>query len=194
MSNVFPRSCKGQLPTVSRGEGAYLYDQDGKAYLDGSGGAAVSCLGHGDAHVTEAIKAQLDNVAFAHTGFLTSDPAETLATRLAAAAPGDLSRVYIVSGGSEAMEAALKLARQYYLEIGQPERRHIIARKPARPTAGNNGATRPDHVDHCLVSTASDASTHLDIVVPCQPGTKYMRGALLNFADHGYDWRTNGHK
>ncbi len=165
MSNVFPRSCQGQLPTVSRGDGAYLYDQAGKAYLDGSGGAAVSCLGHGDAHVTQAIKAQLDTVAFAHTGFLTSDPAETLAARLADAAPGDLSRVYFVSGGSEAMEAALKLARQYFLEIGQPDRRHIIARKQsyhgntlgALATGGNAWRREPyapllidiTHVDPC---------------------------------------------
>ncbi len=181
MSNVFPRSCKGQLPTVSRGEGAYLYDQNGKAYLDGSGGAAVSCLGHGDAHVTEAIKAQLDSVAFAHTGFLTSDPAETLATRLAAAAPGDLSRVYFVSGGSEAMEAALKLARQYYLEIGQPERRHIIARKQsyhgntlgALATGGNAWRREPyapllidiTHVDPCYAYRGQDeAETAEDYV------------------------------
>jgi adenosylmethionine-8-amino-7-oxononanoate aminotransferase len=129
MSNVFPRHCKTLPPRVVRGEGAYLYDAQGKAYLDGSGGAAVSCLGHGDAKVTAAIKAQLDQVAFAHTGFFTSQPAEALAGRLAALAPGDLDRVYFVSGGSEAMEAALKLARQYYLEIGQPDRRHIIARR-----------------------------------------------------------------
>ena len=129
MSHVFPRHCHADLPTVSHGAGAYLYDTSGKAYLDGSGGAAVSCLGHGDAHVTAAIKAQLDRVAFAHTGFLTSDPAETLADRLVELAPEGLERVYLVSGGSEAMEAALKLARQYFLEIGQHERSRIIARK-----------------------------------------------------------------
>ena len=86
MSHVFHRDSRTNPPTVSRGEGAYLYDESGKAYLDGSGGAAVSCLGHGDAHVTDAIKAQLDRIAFAHTGFLTSEPAETLADRLAAVA------------------------------------------------------------------------------------------------------------
>ena len=129
MGHVFPRHCKSTLPTVARVEGVYLYDQSGKAYFDGSGGAAVSCLGHGDAQVTKAIKDQLDQVAFAHTGFFTSSPAEALADRLIDLAPGDLDRVYFVSGGSEAMEAALKLARQYFLEIGQPERRHIIARR-----------------------------------------------------------------
>ncbi len=129
MSNVFPRTANAAPPMVARGEGVYLYDRDGKAYLDGSGGAAVSCLGHGDAHVRAAIHRQIDTVAFAHTGFFTSDPAEGLAARLAALAPGDLSRVYFVSGGSEAMEAALKLARQYFIEIGQPERCRIIARR-----------------------------------------------------------------
>ena len=103
-----------------RGEGCYLYDASGKQYLDGSGGAAVSCLGHGDRTIIDAIKAQLDTLAYAHTGFFTSEPAETLADLLIEHAPGDLDRVYLVSGGSEAMEAALKLARQYFVEIGQP--------------------------------------------------------------------------
>ncbi|ALG91346.1 MULTISPECIES: aspartate aminotransferase family protein [Actibacterium] len=129
MSHIFPRHTKSAPPTVARGEGVYLYDQTGKQYLDGSGGAAVSCLGHGDADVTAAIKAQLDQVAFAHTGFFTSAPAEALADLLIEHAPAGLERVYLVSGGSEAMEAALKLARQYYLEIGQPARRSIIARR-----------------------------------------------------------------
>jgi adenosylmethionine-8-amino-7-oxononanoate aminotransferase len=113
---------------VAHGEGVYLYDKAGKSYLN-CGDAAVSCLGHGDAHVTAAIKAQLDKVAFAHTGFFTSDPAERLAERMVDLAPGALDRVYFVSGGSEAMESALKLARQYYLEIGQPERHRVIARR-----------------------------------------------------------------
>ncbi len=129
MSHVFHRSSLSQPPVVSHGDGIYLYDQAGKAYLDGSGGAAVSCLGHSDAHVKAAIKAQLDQVAFAHTGFLSSSPAEALAERLIALAPGDLDKVYLVSGGSEAMESALKLARQYVIEIGQPERTRIIARR-----------------------------------------------------------------
>ncbi|SFR40320.1 aspartate aminotransferase family protein [Litoreibacter janthinus] len=129
MSHIFPRHTKARLPTVARGEGVYLYDQNGKAYLDGSGGAAVSCLGHGDKQVTDAIKAQLDTVAFAHTSFFTSYPAEQLADKLIEHAPEGLDRVYLVSGGSEAMEAALKLARQYFVETDQPQRRHIIARR-----------------------------------------------------------------
>ncbi|MEM7544887.1 MAG: aspartate aminotransferase family protein [Pseudomonadota bacterium] len=129
MSHVFPRHTKSALPTVAGGKGVYLYDQSGKAYFDGSGGAAVSCLGHGDQDVIDAIKAQLDSVAFAHTSFFTSDPAERLADKLIAHAPEGIDRVYLVSGGSEAMEAALKLARQYFVEIGAPQRRHVIARR-----------------------------------------------------------------
>ncbi|MCV2882698.1 aspartate aminotransferase family protein [Actibacterium sp. XHP0104] len=129
MPHIFPRHTKSTGPTVASGQGVYLYDTGGKQYFDGSGGAAVSCLGHGDADVTAAIKAQLDKVAFAHTGFFTSEPAEQLADLLISHAPAGIDRVYLVSGGSEAMEAALKLARQYFLEIGQPQRRHIIARR-----------------------------------------------------------------
>ncbi|APX12205.1 aspartate aminotransferase family protein [Tateyamaria omphalii] len=128
MSHVFPRHSKAPPPMVSRGDGAYLFDAAGASYLN-CGDAAVSCLGHGDAHVTAAIKAQLDRVAFAHTGYFTSAPAEALADRLVAAAPEGLDRVYFVSGGSEAVEAALKLARQYSIEVGQPERSHVIARR-----------------------------------------------------------------
>ncbi|MDJ0992790.1 MAG: aspartate aminotransferase family protein [Dinoroseobacter sp.] len=129
MSHVFPRHTKKLPPKAVRGEGCYLFDENGKAYLDGSGGAAVSCLGHGDPDIIAAVQAQAGDLAFAHTGFFTSEPAERLADLLIANAPGDLDRVYFVSGGSEATEAAIKLARQYFVELGQPERRHLIARK-----------------------------------------------------------------
>ncbi|MFK7874952.1 MAG: aspartate aminotransferase family protein [Paracoccaceae bacterium] len=129
MSHVFPRHCHKSPPVAVRGEGCYLYDSDGKAYLDGSGGAAVSCLGHGDRDVIAAVQKQVADLAFAHTGFLTSEPAEALADLLVEHAPGRLERVYFVSGGSEAVESAIKLARQYFVEVGQPERRHLIARK-----------------------------------------------------------------
>ena len=129
MSHVFPRHTRIQPPIAARGEGAYIYDSTGKTYLDGSGGAAVSCLGHSDPDVTAAIKAQADLLAFAHTGFFTSEPAESLADRLIAHAPEGIDRVYFVSGGSEAVESALKLARQYFLEIGQPARHRFIARR-----------------------------------------------------------------
>ncbi|MES0861225.1 aspartate aminotransferase family protein [Ruegeria sp. SCPT10] len=128
MSHVFPRHTKSTLPVAVAGDGCYLIDADGKRYLD-CGDAAVSCLGHSNPAVIKAVQQQVEKIAFAHSGFMTSEPAETLADLLIKHAPGDLERVYFVSGGSEATEAAIKLARQYCLEIGQPERRHVIARK-----------------------------------------------------------------
>lgn len=129
MTHVFHRNPKLKLPFAVGGEGIELIDQDGKRYIDASGGAAVSCLGHGHPVVIEAIKQQLDSIAYAHTSFFTTEVAETLADRLAQGAPGDLNHVYFVSGGSEAVEAALKMARQYFVEIGQPSRHHFIARR-----------------------------------------------------------------
>ncbi|WGW03733.1 aspartate aminotransferase family protein [Tropicibacter oceani] len=129
MSHIFARHCHASPPVAVGGKGCYLFDASGKQYLDGSGGAAVSCLGHGDPDITEAIKSQLDTLAFAHTGFFTSQPAEQLADLLIEHAPGDLDRVYLVSGGSEATEAAIKLARQYWVEKGEPQRSRLIARK-----------------------------------------------------------------
>lgn len=128
MSHVFPRHSKASPPVVSHGEGPYIVDSNGKRYLDACGGAAVSCLGHSDPEVTNAIRGQIDSIAYAHTGFFTSPPAEALADKLIELAPGSLDRVYFVSGGSEAVEAALKLARQYFIEVGQPQRKHVIAR------------------------------------------------------------------
>jgi len=129
MSHVFHRSTRAQPPLAVSGEGPYLIDQQGKRYLDGSGGAAVSCLGHNHPAIVDAIKTQVDKLAYAHSGFFTTEPAEQLADFLIDRAPGDLDRVYFVSGGSEAVEACLKLARQYFVEIGQPQRRHLIARR-----------------------------------------------------------------
>jgi len=127
--HVFGRNSNATLPVAVGGDGCYLIDADGRRYLDGSGGAAVSCLGHGHPAIGEAIRRQLDRVAFAHTGFFTSEPAESLADRLIENAPEGIDRAYFVSGGSEAMEAAIKLARQYFIERAEPERRHLIARR-----------------------------------------------------------------
>ena len=129
MSKVFPRNCKANLPLAVKGDGVYIVDSTGKRYLDASGGAAVSCLGHSNGRVIDAIKAQLDQLAFAHTGFFSSLPAEALAELLISQAPGRLDRVYVVSGGSEAVEAAIKLARQYFIETGQASRHRVIARQ-----------------------------------------------------------------
>jgi adenosylmethionine-8-amino-7-oxononanoate aminotransferase len=106
-----------------------LRDTDWRDYIDASGGAAVSCLGHSHPDVLAAMRAQLDRLAYAHTSFFTTEVAEELADDLVAHAPEGVGQVYFVSGGSEAMEAALKMARQYFVEIGQPERRSFIARR-----------------------------------------------------------------
>ncbi len=129
MSHVFHRRTGHDYPVAARGEGPYIVDSAGKRYLDASGGAAVSCLGHSHPAVIAAIKAQLDKIAFAHTAFFTSEASEALAELLADRAPAGLTRVHYVSGGSEANETALKLARQYFLEIGQPQRHRFIARR-----------------------------------------------------------------
>ncbi|WP_170455106.1 aspartate aminotransferase family protein [Ruegeria arenilitoris] len=128
MSHVFPRHTKAELPVAVGGDGCYLIDAQGKRYLD-CGDAAVSCLGHSNPAVIHAVQEQVQKIAFAHTGFMTSEPAEALADLLIRHAPGSLDRVYFVSGGSEATEAAIKLARQYFLEIGQPERSRVVARR-----------------------------------------------------------------
>jgi adenosylmethionine-8-amino-7-oxononanoate aminotransferase len=129
MSHVFHRDPRLKYPVAVRGEGAYLYDRDGKRYLDASGGAAVSCLGHSDAAVVKAIQEQLARLPFAHTSFFTNEPMEALADALIARAPKSFDKVYFVSGGSEAIEAALKLARKYFVEQGEPQRAHIIGRR-----------------------------------------------------------------
>src|SRR5690606_2942426 len=128
-SRILHRRIHGDLPIAVGGRGIEIFDISGKAYIDASAGAAVSCLGHGHPAVTEAIKAQLDRLAYAHTSFFTTDVAERLADHLIEHAPAGLSHVYFVSGGSEAIEAALKMARQYFVERGQPQRRHFIARR-----------------------------------------------------------------
>jgi len=127
-SHVFHRSLKSKLPVAEKGDGPFIIADDGKSYLDASGGAAVSCLGHSNKAVRTAIHEQVDKLAYAHTGFLSSQPAEDLANFLIDRAPGDMEAAYFVSGGSEAVETALKMARQYFLEIGEPERKHFIAR------------------------------------------------------------------
>ncbi len=117
------------MPVAVSGFGVEIVDAQGRRYLDASGGAAVSCLGHGHPDVLAAMHKQLDALAYAHTAFFTTEAAERLADRLIEDAPAGLDSVYLVSGGSEAIEAALKMARQYFVEIGEPERRHLIARR-----------------------------------------------------------------
>jgi hypothetical protein len=129
MSSIFHRQIVQPMPEAARGEGVYLVGRDGKRYLDASGGAAVSCLGHNDPEIIAAIKNQLDALEYAHTSFFTSEPAERLADWLGTHAPGQLVKVCFANGGSEAVEIAVKLARQYFVERGEPQRRHVIARR-----------------------------------------------------------------
>jgi adenosylmethionine-8-amino-7-oxononanoate aminotransferase len=128
-SRVLHRSLRKTPPKAIGGEGVWLIAEDGRRILDGSGGAAVSCLGHQHPRVLEAMARQASQLAYAHTGFFSSEPAEALAEHLVGHEPGGLAYVYLVSGGSEAIEASIKLARQYFIEIGQPQRRHFIARR-----------------------------------------------------------------
>ena len=128
-TRVFHRQLAKTLPVAVAGQGVRLIDAQGHSYIDASGGAAVSCLGHGHPDVLAAMHAQIDQLAYAHTSFFTTAVAEELADRLVATAPDGMSHAYFVSGGSEAVEAALKMARQYFVETGQPQRRHFIARR-----------------------------------------------------------------
>ncbi len=129
MTHILHRQIGGTLPVAVGGSGIEIVDSTGKRYLDASGGAAVSCLGHGHPAVTRALQEQLDRLAYAHTGFFTTDVAERLGDRLIEDAPKGLSHAYLVSGGSEAIEASLKMARQYFTERGETGRRHVIARR-----------------------------------------------------------------
>ncbi|PWE51314.1 aspartate aminotransferase family protein [Thioclava sp. NG1] len=166
MSHVFPRHTKSTAPLAVKGDGIYILDAEGKRYLDGSGGAAVSCLGHSDADVIAAIKDQIDNIAFAHTGFFSSEPAERLADRLIAHAPGSLDRVYFTSGGSEAVESALKMARQYFVEKGEPSRSHFIARRQSYhgntlgALAAGGNAWRREKFNPLLIDVSHIAPVH----------------------------------
>jgi len=128
-SHILHRQLRGQYPLAVSGKGCFIEDAGGRRYLDASGGAAVSCLGHAHPDVIAAMHAQIDKIAYAHTSFFSTQVAEELADVLIADAPAGISHVYLVSGGSEAMEAALKLARQYFVEIGQPQRAKFIARR-----------------------------------------------------------------
>ncbi|SAL54890.1 aminotransferase [Caballeronia choica] len=129
MTTVFHRAPRATLPVAVAGDGIEIIDSEGKRYIDACGGAAVSCLGHSNQRVIDAIERQARQLPYAHTSFFTTNVAEELADRLVDAAPKGLGHVYFVSGGSEAIEAALKLARQYFVEKGEMQRRHFIARR-----------------------------------------------------------------
>ncbi|MFE0756846.1 aspartate aminotransferase family protein [Inquilinus sp. NPDC058860] len=166
MTRILHRQIHAEFPTAVAGRGIEVVDSEGRRYIDASGGAAVSCLGHGHPEVIAALHAQLDRMPYAHTSFFTSEVAERLAYRLVEDAPAGLSHVYFTSGGSESVEAALKMARQYFVETGQPKRRHVIARRQsyhgntlgALATGGNEWRRAPfrpllietHHIDPCF--------------------------------------------
>src|SRR5580698_6079950 len=128
MSRVLHRS--GAIPPIAvRGDGITLITADGRTIIDASGGAAVACLGHGNRRIAEAIGRQAATMAYAHTGTFSNQPAEDLAEIILHDEPGGLTRAWFCSSGSEGNEAAIKLARQYFLEIGQPQRTRTIARR-----------------------------------------------------------------
>ena len=129
MSHILHRQPQLSLPVAASAIGVMITDTDSRTYIDASGGAAVSCLGHSHPDVLAAMHAQIDRVAYMHTSFFTTDVAEELADLLIDGAPAGTSHAYFVSGGSEAMETALKMARQYFVEIGEPERQHFVARR-----------------------------------------------------------------
>src|SRR3569833_3815344 len=126
-SRVLHRSLRETPPKAIGGEGVYLFAEDGRRVIDASGGAAVSCLGHQHPRVIAAMAKQASPLAYDHTAFFSSEPAERLAETLVGHEPGGLAYAYFVSGGSEAIEAGIKLARQYFIERGETQRRHFIA-------------------------------------------------------------------
>jgi len=162
-SRVLHRSLRETPPKAIGGEGVYLFAEDGRRIIDASGGAAVSCLGHQHPRVIAALTKQASTLAYAHTAFFTSEPAEALAERLVGHEPGGLAYAYFVSGGSEAIEASIKIARQYFIERGEPQRQHFIARRQsyhgntlgALAAGGNAGRRAP------YAPLLSDAFSHV---------------------------------
>jgi adenosylmethionine-8-amino-7-oxononanoate aminotransferase len=125
---VFYRNPKKFYPTAERAEGIYIYDTEGKRYIDGSGGAVVVGIGHGVKEITDAMVRQANKIAFSHGSQFASQPAVELAAKLVDFSPKGLTRVYFSSGGSEAIETTVKLARQYQVERGKPSKYKVISR------------------------------------------------------------------
>lgn len=166
MSNLVHRNLNIAPPIAISGQGIWLREASGHEVMDGSGGAAVACLGHGHPHVLGAMRAQLEKLTYAHTALFSCESAERLADMLVGHAPGGLTHAYFVSSGSEGMEAALKLSRQYFVEKGEPQRRHYIARRQSYHgntlgalAAGGNAMRRAPYAP-----ILSDAFSH---VSPC---------------------------
>ncbi len=167
-SHLVHRSLRADPPIAVHGEGIWITGKDGHRVIDGSGGAAVACLGHGHPHVIAAMKQQIDALCYAHTALYSCESAERLADMMVGHAPGGLTHAYFCSSGSEGNEAAIKMARQYFLEIGQPQRTRFIARRQSYHgntlgalSAGGNAMRRAPYQP-----ILSPAFSH---VSPCYP-------------------------
>ena len=216
MTHLLHRAANVIPPIAVGGEGIEIIDASGRRYIDASGGAAVSCLGHNHPDVIAALHRQLDQLAYAHTSFFTTEAAESLGDRLIADAPAGLTHVYLVSGGSEAIEAALKMARQYFVEKGEPRRRHIIARRQsyhgntlgALATGGNAWRRAPfrpllietHHIDPCFAYRFQEKGESDDAYAARaaqrarrqDPRTRARRGDRLRRRDGGWRHRRRG--
>ena len=134
--SLFHRDLNQEYPVMVRGEGIYLVDEEGRRYMDGTSGAGNVILGHGNKRIAAAMAEQAGTLAYCFSAFHTNRPARELSQRIAALAPGDLDCVYFVSGGSEGIETALKIARQYHLQQGNKQKYRVIGR-----WRGYHGAT-----------------------------------------------------
>jgi adenosylmethionine-8-amino-7-oxononanoate aminotransferase len=130
-SHVFYRKLTHEFPRIVRGEGIYLYDDEGRRYLDGSSGALVASVGHGVTEIADAVAAQMRQVAYVNGTMFTNSAVEALATELAEVLPDDLAYSYFLCSGSEAVEASVKLARQYWFDRGQRSKWKVISRVPS---------------------------------------------------------------
>src|SRR4030043_690935 len=126
--HIFYRNLKKFYPTVDHGEGIYIYDTQGKQYIDGSGGAAVVGIGHRVKEITEAMIRQAERISFSHGSHFTSQATIDLASQLVTLSPPGLTQVYFLSGGSEGVETAIKMARQYQMERGKHQKYKVISR------------------------------------------------------------------
>ena len=121
----------GRRPFIDRAQGVYIWDKDGRRFLDGSSGAMVSNIGHGNARVLAAMREQMNATTFGYRLHFENEPAERLAAALSNLCPPGLDRVFFASGGSEAVESCIKLARQYAIAKGEPQRTEVISRLPS---------------------------------------------------------------
>lgn len=197
-SRIFPRNFRKNYPIAMRGEGCWIISSDGRRFLDAAGQAAVVNIGHGVAEIGRAVAEQSSQIAFAHTSQFHSAPAEKLAARLLLLAPANFQnggRVYFTSGGSEATETAIKLARQYHLESGQPQRYGVISRRQsyhgstlgAMSVSGNVTRRAPyqpllsewGHVSECFAYHHAGNLQDEDYGLACANDLdKFLRGPL----------------